>query len=50
MRAVFGPVGRFVTDYGKVVELGVLRRRGIITEEVQKEILDKLVRQRFLGK
>jgi hypothetical protein len=50
MRAVFGPVGRFIADYEKFVELAVLRQRGLITEDVQKEIMNKLVRQRFLGK
>jgi hypothetical protein len=45
---VLGPVGRVLTFYENLVELGALKTRGAIDDNAHKELVQKLCEKRFI--
>ena len=50
MHSVIQRAGGFFAFFEQLFELGELVKRGIIKKEKYQEIVDELVRRRFLGK
>jgi len=46
---ILGPVGRLLTFYENLMELGLLRTRGAIDDKAHKELVQKLCEKRFIS-
>jgi hypothetical protein len=46
---ILGPIGRFISFYENLLELALLKRKRVLTEEHHQAIVNKLCEQRFLN-